>query len=436
MISLTIKGHFIFRFNSLEDKTYILGLSPLSLEKKKIFFLPWSPGQDEMAWPSTAPVWIRLAGLPYHCWSKHILFSLASSIGQPIKLDDITTAQRILTYARVLVNIDLSKLKPPVILVDLQGERELEIEVSYENCPCSVCYQIGHSDQHCPSSNQSGKPLSGLGLSTTIPVHSVTSHPLSQIPLSNHPLLDRHTSPPTSMDALLPNSHPSSYTTPVPPFTPAPPPNLSPLTAPVSAPRPASPKPINITPSLSPSHPLPTPHSNSYNSIASSPEPPSANTPSANISKLKENSPSIIDLPYDVVFVILQKTSTLTIDTSNPFSILENCSLLEPTNNLNLYGRNLQAFSEGNSSTGPPPGFEPPGFKKPLDTSDSLTTPTEAHPTDHNHTHPAVPNTQQAKGKPPNHPKGKGKNSKLVSISGSITRRFRSKITSSNHSPC
>ncbi|KAJ8627657.1 hypothetical protein MRB53_020964 [Persea americana] len=119
MISLTIKGHFIFRFNSLEDKTYILGLSPLSLEKKKIFFLPWSPGQDEMAWPSTAPVWIRLAGLPYHCWSKHILFSLASSIGQPIKLDDITTAQRILTYARVLVNIDLSKLKPPIILVDL-----------------------------------------------------------------------------------------------------------------------------------------------------------------------------------------------------------------------------------------------------------------------------------------------------------------------------
>ncbi|XXG68938.1 hypothetical protein AAC387_Pa06g1920 [Persea americana] len=240
-----------------------------------------------MAWPSTAPVWIRLAGLPYHCWSKHILFSLASSIGQPIKLDNITTAQRILTYARVLVNIDLSKLKSPVILVDLQGERELEIEVSYENCPCSVCYQIGHSHQHCPSSNQSGKPLSGLGLSTTIPVHSVTSHPLSQIPLSNHPLLDPHTSPPTSMDALLPNSHPSSYTTPVPPFTPAPPPNLSPLTAPVSAPRPASPKPINITPSLSPSHPLPTPHSNSYNSIASSPEPPSANTPSANISKLK-----------------------------------------------------------------------------------------------------------------------------------------------------
>ncbi|KAJ8645639.1 hypothetical protein MRB53_007387 [Persea americana] len=107
------------------------------------------------------------------------------------------------------------------------------------------------------------------------------------------------------MDTLLSNPHPSSYTTPVPRFTPAPPPNHSPLTASVSAPRPASPKPINITPSLSPSHPLPTPHPNTYNSIATSPKPPSANAPSANISKLKENSPSIIDLPYDVVSIIL-----------------------------------------------------------------------------------------------------------------------------------
>lgn len=119
MISLTIKGHFIFRFNSLEDKAYILGLFPLFMEKRKIFFLPWIPRQEETAWPSSAPVWIRLAGLLDHCGSQHILFSLASSIGQPIKLDNITTAQRILTYARVLVHIDLSKPKPPVILVDL-----------------------------------------------------------------------------------------------------------------------------------------------------------------------------------------------------------------------------------------------------------------------------------------------------------------------------
>ncbi|KAJ8639685.1 hypothetical protein MRB53_016379 [Persea americana] len=59
LVSLTIKGHFIFSFDTLADKAYTFGLSPLSLEKKKIFFLPWSPGQEESAWPSITPVWIR-----------------------------------------------------------------------------------------------------------------------------------------------------------------------------------------------------------------------------------------------------------------------------------------------------------------------------------------------------------------------------------------
>lgn len=56
--------------------------------------------------------------------SKHQL-PLASPIGQPIKLDEIISTQRILTNARGLVNIDLSKLKPNTILVELEGEKEL-----------------------------------------------------------------------------------------------------------------------------------------------------------------------------------------------------------------------------------------------------------------------------------------------------------------------
>ncbi|KAJ8645414.1 hypothetical protein MRB53_007162 [Persea americana] len=48
MVSLTIKGYFIFRFNSAEDKAYILSASPpANREETKICFLPWSPGQEE-----------------------------------------------------------------------------------------------------------------------------------------------------------------------------------------------------------------------------------------------------------------------------------------------------------------------------------------------------------------------------------------------------
>eukprot|EP00268_Persea_americana_P040284 TRINITY_DN3996_c0_g1_i4.p1 TRINITY_DN3996_c0_g1~~TRINITY_DN3996_c0_g1_i4.p1 ORF type:complete len:266 (-),score=27.52 TRINITY_DN3996_c0_g1_i4:261-1058(-) len=154
-VSLTAKGNFIFRLNSEADRDHILSLSPITMAKRKLQLLPWHPGQEETNWPTIVPLWIRFKGLRYHFWSKDILFSLANTIGKPIKLDDITTAQRIHTYARLLVNIDLSKQKPHSILVNLDGERELEIEVVCENTPCSICVNTGHPTTASPSTSTS-----------------------------------------------------------------------------------------------------------------------------------------------------------------------------------------------------------------------------------------------------------------------------------------
>lgn len=102
-----------------------------------------------MDWPSLSSVWIRLRGIPYHCWSSNILFSIASSVGLPLKLDDITAGQKILTFARILVNLDLSKPRPQSILVDLEGEFEITVSISYENVPCSACFSSSHPDESC-----------------------------------------------------------------------------------------------------------------------------------------------------------------------------------------------------------------------------------------------------------------------------------------------
>ncbi|KAJ8640319.1 hypothetical protein MRB53_017013 [Persea americana] len=84
-------------------------------------------------------------------------------------------------------------------------------------------------------------------------------------------------------------------------------------------------------------------------------------------SNSKASALSFQDLPYDAVTEIPQRTPTPTTDTSNLFSILDNCSFAYPT----TFGRNLQASLEDNSSSssGPPPGFEPslppPELRKP-----------------------------------------------------------------------
>ena len=98
LISLTEKGNFIFRFHSKEDKEALVGHGPLLMEGKKLLLQPWAPGQDESSWPSEVPVWIRLRGIPYHCWSSDILLSIAASVGKPLRLDEITAKQRMFSF--------------------------------------------------------------------------------------------------------------------------------------------------------------------------------------------------------------------------------------------------------------------------------------------------------------------------------------------------
>lgn len=74
----------------MEDKDSLIYQSPLLLDKKKLIFLPWFPGQDENSWPAVNPALIHLNGIPYHYWNSDILLSIASSIGKPIRLGEKT----------------------------------------------------------------------------------------------------------------------------------------------------------------------------------------------------------------------------------------------------------------------------------------------------------------------------------------------------------
>lgn len=105
----------------MEDRDGMICQSPLFLYKKKLLLFPWSLGQDENSWPAVTPVWIRLKGILYHCWSSDILLSIAGSIGKPLRLEETTTLQRMLSYARVLVSLDVAKSYPRLLLVELEG---------------------------------------------------------------------------------------------------------------------------------------------------------------------------------------------------------------------------------------------------------------------------------------------------------------------------
>jgi len=56
---------------------------------------------------SRVPVWVRFPNLPICCWSPSCLSKIASVLGKPIQSDHMTFTLSCMSYARVLVEIDL-----------------------------------------------------------------------------------------------------------------------------------------------------------------------------------------------------------------------------------------------------------------------------------------------------------------------------------------
>ncbi|XXG76420.1 hypothetical protein AAC387_Pa08g0775 [Persea americana] len=113
--------------------------------------------------------------------------------------------QRILTFAGVLVNIDLSKPKREYIIVDLQGEKELEIDIEYETIPCPHCLIVGHNKQSRPFSQRD--PSKASASIVSVPSNSQPSaHALPTKPNSSSsgPALPSQLTNPNSSSSTFP----------------------------------------------------------------------------------------------------------------------------------------------------------------------------------------------------------------------------------------
>ena len=95
-------------------------------------------------------LWIRLVELPQEYWQERTLKEIASAVGTPIDIDGPTRNLTFGYYARILVDIDLSKRAYDEILVEKEGFA-FKVEVQYERRPlfCHHCYSIGHNVSTC-----------------------------------------------------------------------------------------------------------------------------------------------------------------------------------------------------------------------------------------------------------------------------------------------
>nr|TKS12645.1 hypothetical protein D5086_0000061640 [Populus alba] len=101
-------GWLIYRFKSEEDKLDVLRGGPYLVYGQPLVLRPMTKFFDfsceEM---SRVPVWVKFPSLPLCCWSLICLSKIASVIGKPIQCDQLTSNLSRMSYARVLVEIDL-----------------------------------------------------------------------------------------------------------------------------------------------------------------------------------------------------------------------------------------------------------------------------------------------------------------------------------------
>ncbi|KAH0661616.1 hypothetical protein KY284_026547 [Solanum tuberosum] len=141
-------GYFVVMFANEEERDRVLCSGPHCLLRRPVIMKPWDPNfnfKEEIL--TTIPLWIKLPNLPLNCWNSVLLSKIGSSLGNPLYADECTTQTSRISFARILIEMDITRILPIVIKIKDPKGRVLEQQVRYEWKPifCQKCFQVGHS---------------------------------------------------------------------------------------------------------------------------------------------------------------------------------------------------------------------------------------------------------------------------------------------------
>lgn len=145
------KGYYDFHFELADDLRKIWAAGTDNLKPGLLRLSQWTKDFKYLAQKQThVSLWIRLVELPQECWRERTLKEIASAVGTPIDIDGPTRNRTFGHYARILVDIDLSKKAYDEILVERDGFA-FKVAVQYERRPlfCHHCFAIGHNISTC-----------------------------------------------------------------------------------------------------------------------------------------------------------------------------------------------------------------------------------------------------------------------------------------------
>ncbi|KAK2359720.1 zinc ion binding / nucleic acid binding protein [Trifolium repens] len=157
--------YFLVTFTSEEDHTTAQVGGPWLIYDHYLAVREWSadfnPAVESV---KSIAVWFRFSGLPIEYYDAKLLHVIGDRIGRSVKVDKTTLYQEHGKYARLCVEVDLTK--PLLAMFTIKG-RHYKVEYEGLHFLCLNCGIFGHYVEGCPKrSTESSKSGENQGSET------------------------------------------------------------------------------------------------------------------------------------------------------------------------------------------------------------------------------------------------------------------------------
>ncbi|BFG31382.1 hypothetical protein CerSpe_176560 [Prunus speciosa] len=140
---------YIVRFALDEDMRYVFSGGPWVIAGQSLVMQRWKPGfNPNEATITRMAVWVRITGLHIEWFNAEAIKRIGDLIGITYRIDTHTIAQARGKYARICVEIDLTK----PLIANIQVENNwYGLEYEGLHLVCFGCGIYGHNKQQCPA---------------------------------------------------------------------------------------------------------------------------------------------------------------------------------------------------------------------------------------------------------------------------------------------
>nr|XP_016463006.1 PREDICTED: uncharacterized protein LOC107786085 [Nicotiana tabacum] len=133
-------------FQSVANMKTILCEGPYTVNNRPMIMKQWSQLFDfDAEFLTKIPLWVIFPKLPMNCWGGTSLSRITSTIGIPL-LDECTAKQTRISYARILIEVNVTKPLPNKVPIMDDSGNVFDQEMKYDWKPefCGECLKFGY----------------------------------------------------------------------------------------------------------------------------------------------------------------------------------------------------------------------------------------------------------------------------------------------------